>query len=337
MPGHVQAVMVRRTGGPEVLELTDLPRTALAPHALRVRAHAIGVGKPDMLIRQGVYRWMPPLPAVLGNELAGEVVEVGSDVQGGWRLGQRVLVSGREMPQRGGCYASEVCVPAHTVFSLPDHVAYTDAVALPNYQLAGALLYHSGGRAPTSVLVHGAAGGVAVAVVQLAQVDGVLALATASTQAKCDFARAAGARHVIHRASQSVHAEVMRLTAQRGVDMVLDHVAGPGFTDNLQLLAPLGSLISYNVLAGLPSTNLLGEMRAMADISPAVRTFTIHTLDRDPPLRRQLMQRAIDLLAQGRIAPAAPTVFALADVQAAHRLLDQGDVLGKIVLAPDRT
>jgi len=162
MPAHLQAVVIRRTGGPEVLEVTDLPRPALAPDALRVRAHAIGVGKPDMLIRQGVYRWMPPLPAVPGNELAGEVVEVGTDVQSDWHLGQRVLVSGREMPQRGGCYASEVCVPAHTVFKLPEQVAASDAVALPNYQLAGALLYHSGGRAPGSVLVHGAAGGVAV-------------------------------------------------------------------------------------------------------------------------------------------------------------------------------
>lgn len=335
MPDQVQAVQVSRVGGPEVLELTKQPRAALAPSSLRVRAHAIGVGKPDMLIRQGIYRWMPPLPAVLGNELAGEVVEVGTAVATEWRLGQRVLVSGREMPQRGGCYATEVCVPASTVFRLPEHVAPADAVALPNYQLAGALLYESGGRKPSSVLVHGAAGGVAVAVMQLAQFDGLLAIATASTRAKCEFAQAAGGRHVIHRGMKSTQAEVMRLTGQRGVDMVLDHVGGPGFADNLQLLAPLGSLVSYNVLAGLPSANLLGEMRRMAHISPAIRTYTIHTLDYQPALRRQLMQRAIDLLAQGAIAPVAPTLFQLSDVQAAHQLLDLGDVLGKIVLIPD--
>jgi len=330
-----KAIQIQQPGGPEVLTLIDLPREPLPGTFLRVRAHAIGVGKPDVLIRKGIYRWMPPLPAVPGNELAGEVVEVGVELDSSWQLGTRVLVSSRELTQRGGGYAEEICVPASAVFRLPAQVSATDAVALPNYQLAGALLYESGGRPPKSILVHGAAGGVAVALMQVAQADGVLVIATASSAAKCAFAQQQGARYVIDRSCQNTLKEVQRITQGRGVDMVLDHVAGPEFSDNLKLLAPLGTLISYNALAGLPADNLLGQMRALGGTSPAVRAYTIHTLDHEPALRRQLMQRAIDLLAAGKIKPPAATVLKLSQARQAHALLDAGEVLGKLVLVPD--
>lgn len=335
MNASYKAVQLQQPGGPEVLNLVDLPREPLPGTFVRVRAHAIGVGKPDVLIRKGIYRWMPALPAVPGNELAGEVVEVGAELDANWQPGLRVLVSSRELTQRGGGYAEEICVPASSVFRLPDQVSAADAVALPNYQLAGALLYESGGRAPKSIVVHGAAGGVAVALMQVAQADGVLVIGTASSAAKCAFAQQQGALHVIDRSRQNTLKEVQRITQGLGVDMVLDHVAGPEFGDNLKLLAPLGTLLSYNALAGLPADNLLGQLRALGGISPAVRAYTIHTLDHDPSLRRQLMLRAIELLAAGKIKPPAATVLKLSQAREAHVMLDAGEVLGKLVLVPD--
>ncbi|MBP6854445.1 MAG: alcohol dehydrogenase catalytic domain-containing protein, partial [Rhodoferax sp.] len=147
----IQAVRLQRTGGPEVLELVELPLPEPGPGEVRVRAEAIGVGKPDALIRQGTYKWMPPLPAVPGNEMAGRIDAAGPGLDLaplGLRLGQRVLVSSRELPQRGGCYAQAICVPASSVYVLPDHLAPQDALSLPNYQLAGALLYESGVQRP---------------------------------------------------------------------------------------------------------------------------------------------------------------------------------------------
>lgn len=333
---HIQVIQLTRTGGPEVLELAERPLPQPAPHEVRVRAQAIGVGKPDALIRKGVYQWMPPLPAVPGNEMAGVIDALGAGVSGLHR-GQQVLVSARELPQRGGCYAEAICVPADAVYRLPDAVSATDAVTLGNYQLAGALLYESGIRRPASLLIHGAAGGVGTAVLQLAQADGLLAIGTVSSDDKLDFARAAGARHVIPRGTHNVHAEVMALTGGRGVDLVLDHVGGPQFASNLDLLAPLGTLLSYNALAGLPEENLLGALRRLMGKSLGVRCYSIHSLDQMPATRRALMERAISLMAAGSLRPPPPTLLPLAEAQRAHELLDAGLTLGKLVLLPRGT
>lgn len=331
----INVIQLARTGGPEVLELVRRPLPQPAPHEVRVRAEAIGVGKPDALIRKGSYAWMPPLPAVPGNEMAGCIDALGSAVTH-LRLGQRVLVSARELSQRGGCYAEAMCVPADAVYLLPDTVSSVDAVTLGNYQLAGALLYASGIQRPTSVLIHGAAGGVGTAVLQLAEADGLLAIGTVSSDEKCAYAQAAGARHLIHRGHQSVQTEVMALTAGRGVDLVLDHVAGPGFSAQLDLLAPLGTLLSYNALGGLPPNNLLGDMRRLLGKSLGVRCYSIHTLDQAPAQRRALMERAISLMASGALRPPPSTRLTLSDARQAHTLLDAGQTLGKLVLLPQR-
>ena len=332
-PVRMKTVQLRQHGGPEVLEYIEVPEPEPLEHQVRVRAHAMGVGKPDALIRQGTYKWTPPLPAVPGNELAGVVEAVGTGVATAL-AGQRVLVSSRELPQRGGCYAEAVCVPADAVYPLPEGVSFVDAVSAPNLQLAGALLYESGARAPRSILVHGAAGGVASALLQLAQADGMLAIGTVSDATKFAFASASGATHVINRSVQNVKQAVMALTNGRGVDMVLDHVGGPGFTANLDLLAPRGTLVSYNALAGLPEENLLGEMRRLLGKSLGVRCYSIHSLDAEPLVRRALMVRALDLMAQGKVKAPQATCLPLAEAVSAHQMLEAGHVLGKLVLVP---
>jgi NADPH2:quinone reductase len=331
----MKIVRLDEPGGVDVLQYVDVPLPIAGPGDVLVRARAIGVGKPDLLIRQGTYRWMPPLPAIPGNELAGVVEAVGAEVRD-LRVGQSVLVSSRELTQRGGCYAEVVCVPAESVYPLPDGIAPEDAVSLPNYQLAGALLQvATAGWKPTTVLVQGAAGGVATAVIQLAASAGIDVIGTASSDAKCRFAKANGATDVIEYRREDVAARVRDLTAGRGVDLVLDHVAGPRFTSNLELLAPLGLLVSYNALGGLPEKDLFAELRRLVGRSLAVRCFSIHTLDALPELRRRLMQQAIDLLASGRIRPPPPTILPLSEARQAHEMLEQAETLGKVVLRPD--
>ncbi|MBN9411123.1 MAG: zinc-binding dehydrogenase [Burkholderiales bacterium] len=329
----MRVVWLERPGGPQALAVVERPRPEPGRGEVRVRAQALGVGKPDMLMRRGIYKWMPPLPTVVGNELAGVIDAVGEGVRG-VREGDRVLVSSRELAQRGGCHAEAVCVPAAAVFALPGGVSAEDAVSAPNYQMAAAMLFDAGGARPRSVLVHGAAGGVATAVLQLAQAHDVLAIGTASTAAKAAHARGAGALHVIDRSCTDVHAAVMEQTAGRGVDLVLDHVGGPGFVANLDLLAPRGTLLSFNVLAGVPQDNLVEALRARLDRSLAVRCYSIHTLDDDAPRRRELMQDVLRLMGEGRLRPPPAVRFALDDVRAAHELLDAGSSPGKIVLVP---
>jgi NADPH2:quinone reductase len=329
----MNAIQLRTPGGPEVLELVERPAPVPAANEVCVRAHAIGVNSADILIRKGVYNWMPPLPAVPGNEMAGVVEAVGADVDTP-KVGARVLVSSRELVNRGGCYAQAICVPAPAVYSLPDSISAEDAVTLPNYQLAGALLYDSGVNTPRSILIHGAAGGVATAVLQLATADGIQAIGTVSTEAKRAFARAAGAPHVLLRNSDDIGAQVKALTDGRGVDVVFA-AAGPTFVGNLELLAPLGTLISFSIFGGLiPDADIFGELRRLLGKSLGVRVYSIHTLDHQPEKRRAFMERAIDLMAAGRLKPPPPTLLPLREARKAHELMEAASTLGKVVLVP---
>ena len=176
----LKVVLVRTTGGPEVLEVCEAPVPEPRDTEVLIAAEAFGVGQPDALIRKGIYKWMPPLPANPGNDLAGRIAGVGGAVSG-FAVGQKVLLSARDLAQRGGCYAEYVAVPADAVHALPESVDLEQAAALSNYQVAYALLHETTGpRAPKSVLVIGAAGGVGSALVDLAKNAGMTVIGTVS-------------------------------------------------------------------------------------------------------------------------------------------------------------
>src|SRR2546430_11169714 len=118
----MKVVLVHRPGGPEALDYTEVPAPALGERDVLIRAKAFGVGQPDKLIRSGVYKWMPPLPANPGNDVAGEIEAIGTQVTE-VSVGQRVLLSARDLAQRGGCYAEYVAAPADAVHVLPANVA----------------------------------------------------------------------------------------------------------------------------------------------------------------------------------------------------------------------
>jgi NADPH2:quinone reductase len=331
----MNVIRMLKPGGPEVLEVAEQPLPEPAAGEVRVRAQAIGISSADMLVRKGVYNWMPPLPAIPGNEMAGIVDALGPDVSG-VRAGEHVLVSSRELAFRGGCYAQAICVPAASLFRLPEAIAPDDAVSLPNYQLAGALLYESGVREPRSIVAYGASGGVGMALLQLAKCDGIAAMGVVSTAEKRAFVQRAGIEHVLIRGKDDLRGSVMGLTGDRGVDVVYA-MAGPSaaFVGNLDLLAPLGTVVSFGPLGGLmPDADLYGELRKRAGKSLGVRVYSIHTLDHDRELRRALMERAIELMAAGRLRPPPPTVLPLSEAARAHEMMEAGQSLGKMVLVP---
>jgi NADPH:quinone reductase len=330
----VKVVLLRTPGRPEVLEVCDAAVPEPRDGEVLIEAEAFGVGQPDVLIRKGLYKWMPPLPANPGNDLAGRIARVGSGVSG-LAVPQKVLLSARDLAQRGGCYAEFVAVPADAVHVLPDHVDMERAVALANYQVAYALLHQAAGpRVCKSVLVIGAAGGVGSALVELAKLAGMMVVGTVSGSQKAEFARAMGADHILNYRERSVPEAVLELTGGRGVDLILDHVGGPAFTGYLPALANWGTLVSYNAFTGLPEKDLFAEMRAHVGRSPAVRCFSFHSYDHDREGRRRLMGAVIDLLATGAIRPAIGARFPLSEVRRAHELIEAGTVLGKIVMHP---
>ena len=327
---RMKAIQIAKTGGPEVLALVDQPRPEPGPGEVLVRAHAIGVGKPDVLFRTGVYRWMPPLPAIPGAEMTGHIEALGAGVSD-LRSGEPVLV----YHLGGGCYAQYAKVPASAVTKLPPTIDLDDAVSIPNYQVAYALLTEAArGITAKTVYVNGAAGGIGSAVIQLCRLQNITVIAGASSAAKCAFAQSQGATQTIDYGRENVAERLLELTQGHGVDLILDHIVGKDFTDSLKALAPFGLIVSFNALGGFPEKDLFRELRAHLPKSPGVRCFTMHSFDHDPDGRRRVATRTIELFAEGRVRPPIDRRLPLADARQAHEVLDARAVLGKLLLKP---
>jgi NADPH2:quinone reductase len=328
----MKAVQISRTGGSDVLEFVDIPTPRPGPGEVLVEADSIGVNYFDLLIRTGRYRWMPGLPLILGNEMTGRVVETGPDVTK-LRTGQRVFIAGYEIGNRGGLYAQFAAVPQDAPVVLPDSIGDDEATALTNYQLAHILMHHAArGVDAGTVVVYGAAGGVGTALIDVARKAGAMVIGTAGSAEKCAFVRQRGATHAFDFNTQNIVERVNAVT-EHGADIVFDHVAGASFNDGVKMLAPLGMIVSYAVLGGVPDGDLFKAMRGSIEASPAVRCFTMHTYDHLPERRHEAMQAAVDLLASG-IKPAIAARIALADARKAHDLVESRRAMGKIVLKP---
>ncbi len=329
----MKAIQISRTGGPEVLEYIDLPTPKPGPGEVLVRAEAIGVHYFDMLIRSGKYRWMPKLPFVLGNDLSGRVVE--GSAAGKLKAGQPVFIAGWDIGFRGGLYAEYTAVPEDKIWPLPEKINPDDAAALSNYALAWTLLHQvARGIDPRNVLVYGAAGGMGTALIDIARLAGANTIALAGSEDKCAFVRARKAAHVINHKSENVVERVNAATDGRGADIVFNHVAGKTFADDLKMIAPLGLIVNYAVLGGMPETDLFKDMRANINRSPALRCFTMHTSDELPELRTEGMKHVIEFLAAKKISPAISARLPLSDAKHAHEMLESREAMGKIILKP---
>jgi len=330
----MKAIQISRTGGTDVLESVDLPTPSPGPGEVLVKATAIGVNYFDTMIRTGRYRWMPKLPFVLGNEMSGTIAALGTGVTT-LKIGQPVFIAGYEIGNRGGLYAEYAAVPEKAAWPLPENISPEAATALTNYQLAWILLHHAArGVTPKTVVIYGAAGGVGTALIDVARLAGATVIGTAGSAEKCSFVTARGAAHAINYKTESVVERVLSLTNGHGADILFDHVAGKAFTDGLKMVAPLGMIVSYALLGGMPETDLFKEMRANIEKSPAVRCFTMHTYDHMDEPRRDAMARAVELLGSGKAKPAIAARFPLAEAKRAHDLIEARTAAGKIVLIP---
>ncbi len=330
----MKAILLHRTGDPSALEYVDVPTPQPRKGEVLVKADTIGVSMPEVLVRKGVYAWMPPLPAIPGIELAGTIVEQGSGTTQ-LAVGQPVFVSARDLPVRAGCYAEYIAVPAHATHPLPPGCSLEAAACLSNYQVAYHLLHTAArGVAAEWVLIHTAAGGVGSAAVQLALIAGMTVIGVAGSGAKRHAVEALGAQQAIDYRSEDVVSRVCEITGGRGADLILDPIGGKGFGRNFAMLAPLGMVISYGRLDGPLDPDFGSAMRAHSGQSPAVRFFTIHSFDDRPDIRAATMRTLLAHLAAGRVRPLIYDRLPLAEAARAHQLLESGAVIGKLLLKP---
>lgn len=326
----MQAIQLKRHGGPEVLELVEVPTPTPAAGEVLVRVHTIGVGKPDVLVRMGLYPWSKTLPVVPGHEMAGHVVALGEGVRN-LTIGDAVLV----IRATGGGYAEYAAVPAAALTRLPADMDVERAVGALNYLAAWTMLHEVAGlQRGQSLYLNGASGGVGTAIIQLANLAGATVIAGASSDAKCAFARARGAQHVINYGQEDPVQRVREITGGKGVNVMLDQFVGPHFDRNVELLATFGQIVVYNQTGGLPQENIMRAMFAQVAKCPSLRVFSLHCYDDQPDKRRELLTHVLELLASKKVESHICERLPLSEARVAHERLDSGAVFGKLLLKP---
>lgn len=323
----MRAVHVTRLDGPEAVEIVDLPQPNVPDGHVLIQVERAGVSFPDLLLTRGEYQIRPDLPFVPGAEVSGTVVSAPDD--SGFTAGDCVAA----FPGFGG-FAEFVTASTDFVFPLPDDLSFDVGAALPmNYLtcLFG-LLQRGGLQAGETVLVHGAAGGIGTAAIQVAKASGAQVIAVTSTPEKGEVARAAGADDVV--AADGFLAAVKDLTGGRGVDIVVDPVGGDRFTDSLRSLATLGRLLVIGFTEGaIPEVKV--NRLLLNNISVVGVGWGAYWMSRPHVVRAQWDQ-LIGLVGTGAIDPPIDQVVPLADAGTAIGRLAARSVTGKLLLDPTR-
>ncbi|WP_224277721.1 NADPH:quinone oxidoreductase family protein [Nocardioides lacusdianchii] len=322
----MKAVQVLTPTGPADIEVRDVDPPTPGPHDVLVEVHSVGVAFPDLLLSRGEYQFKPEPPFTLGVDFAGVVLDPGSPESSGFSVGQRVA----GVNLHGGA-AEQVANPAIFTFALPDALSYDEGAALPmNYLTALFALEERGSlREGETVLVHGAAGGVGTATLQVAKGLGARTIAVVSTEEKAAFARAAGADEVV--VGPDFKDAVKELTQGVGVDVVLDVVGGPAFTDSLRCLAEQGRVLVVGFAAGqgIPEVKVNRLLLGNTDVRGV--GWGAYAMTRPGYMQKQ-WHRLEPMIASGVVRPPVGATYELGDFGRALVDMDERRTLGKSVV-----
>jgi NADPH2:quinone reductase len=253
-------------------------------------------------------------------------------------IGDKVFISARELAERAGGYAEYIAVPQRAPFRLPDGVDLEPAACLSNYQVAYHVLHTAGRIVPGGIaVVDQGAGGTGSALAELARLAGMRVIAIAGGPQKIAALKGFGVDHAIDHTAEDPVACVKAITGGHGADLVLDGSGGKEFAQKIAMLGAFGMVVSYGRLAGPIDETLVKALSVThRHASPAVRFFTMHTLDDKPSLRAESMAYLIGKLREGAIRPLIHGRLPLSDARTAHEMLEARQVIGKVLLKPDR-
>jgi NADPH:quinone reductase len=322
----MKAIQVKQPGGPEALQLVDLPVPQAKPNEAVVKIAASGVNFIDVYLREGRYK--APLPFVAGQEGAGVVTAVGAEVKSA-KVGDRVAWSGVL-----GSYAEYVAAPAEALVPVPQEVSDQDAAAAMLQGMTAHYLSHDTFplKRGDTALVHAAAGGVGLLLVQMAHNIGARVIGTVSTEEKAKLAREAGADEVILYTQVDFEAETKRLTGGRGVDVVYDGVGKATFEKSLNVLRPRGMLVLYGSSSGpVPAVDPM-VLSQKGSLFMARTSLAHFTATRDELLARS--GAVFGMIAAGTLKLRIAHTYPLAEAQQAHRDLEGRKTMGKLLLVP---
>lgn len=315
-----RAVQVVATTGPDGVRVQEVAEPHAAPGDVLLDVHAIGVSFPDLLLSRGQYQLRPDLPFTLGADCAGTVIG------GALETGRRVAAF---LPH--GAAAERVAVPASWVFPLPDALTFVQGAALPlNYLTAHfALAVRGQVRPGETVLVHGGAGGVGTACVQVARGLGARTVAVVSTEEKRQIALTAGADHAV--LVGGFRDEVAEITGGSGVDVVVDVVGGAVVTDSLRSLAPFGRLLVVGFASGQGIPEVKVNRLLLNNIDVRGVGWGAYAMPR-PGYMAQQWAELLPMMDSGVVAPVVGATYALEDFARALVDMDERRTLGKSVV-----
>jgi NADPH:quinone reductase len=322
----MKAIQVQKTGGPEVLTAVDLPVPKPKPNEAVVKIAAVGVNFIDIYFREG--RYPAPLPLVDGQEAAGTVTEVGSEVKS-LKPGDRVAYTGIL-----GSYAEYAAVPADRLLRVPDKISDQQAAAAMLQGMTAHYLVHSTYllKKGETTLIHAAAGGVGLLLVQMAKELGARVIGTAGSDEKAKLAREAGADEVIVYTRQDFEVETKRLTDGKGVHVVYDGVGKSTFDQDLNVLRPRGYLVLFGGASGpVPPFDpiRLSQKGSLFLTRPSLLHYIA--------TREELEQRSSDIfrmISSGKLKLRIAHTYKLEDAQQAQRDLEGRMTAGKLLLIP---
>src|SRR5262245_21850465 len=321
------AIEISQPGGPEVLVPVDRPVPSIGPDDVLVKVAAAGVNRPDILQRQG--RYPPPngVTDIPGLEVAGTIETVGPAVTA-WRPGDVVcaLVS-------GGGYAEFCAVPAPQCLPAPRGLDVTHAAALPETTFTVWTNVVERGRLSRgeAILIHGGSSGIGTTAIQLARALGARVFATAGSAAKCEACEALGAERAINYRETDFVASIKDLTNGRGVDVVLDMVAGDYVSRNIDALAMDGRLVIIGRQGGVKSEiDVMPILRKRLVITGS--TLRTRSVEEKGALARAVHQHVWPLFESGAMRVIVHATFPLREASAAHRVMESGAHVGKLVL-----
>lgn len=342
----MKATVLYKHGGPEVLEYRDIPDPEIRPGEVLVRVKAVALNHLDVWVRGGLPHLKISYPHLLGSDVSGVVEATGPGVSD-LEKGRKVLLQparscghchacldGRDNFCRdyailgentGGGYGELIGVPRSSILPYPDSLGFEDAACIPlTFQTAWQMVVKRASVRPgETVLLNAAGSGVTIAAVQIVKLFGGVAVVTSTSDEKLEKIRAYGADHCINSSSASVSAEVKRITAGRGVEVVIDHVGQALWKENVKALAWGGRLVTCGATSGHEIT---ADLRQVFFKQMSILGSTMGS--------RADLWDVLGHVGRGALKPARDMTFALKDAAEAHRRLEKGLQFGKIVLVP---
>jgi putative PIG3 family NAD(P)H quinone oxidoreductase len=320
-------IEIREPGGPDVLVPAERPQPAAGPGEVLIKVAAAGVNRPDVMQRKGAYPPPPGASDIPGLEVAGTVASVGAGVHV-WRPGDRVcaLVA-------GGGYAEYCVAPSPQCLPVPDRLDLTQAAAIPEtFFTVWTNVFERGHlEAGESALVHGGSSGIGTTAIQLARAFGARVFATAGSAEKCAACERLGAERAINYREQDFVAAIHGLTGGRGVDLILDMVGGGYLPRNLEVLAADGRLVQIGLIGGAKAQiNMAIVLQRRLTVTGS--TLRPRSVAEKGAIATALRERVWPLLESGAVAPVIFQTFPLRDAAAAHRVMESGAHIGKLVL-----